>query len=268
MVFGRRGRRKLKIFDPHTETMTTVSLSAIKQSYSGLAILIKPDIRLSAREPEAIQLARGHWFWGVVWRLWPSYMQVILAASIINILALASPLFIMNVYDRVLPNKAISTLWVLAVGMGLAIGFDLIFKLLRSWMIDAAGRRADVLLAGRIYEHVARTGSLNIEHQRSSQVCTNRETPMNFVLQPWQLFLLIIANWSNREQQQRIDYLETQYAVLMKQFGKRRILLTDDQRRRLAVKGKILGRKTLSEIGTLFTPDTILRWHRQLVANK
>ena len=91
---------------------------------------------------------------------------------------------------------------------------------------------------------------------------------MNFVLQPWQLFLLIIANWSNREQQQRIDYLETQCAVLIEQFGKRRILLTDDQRRRLAVKGKVLGRKTLSEIGTLFTPDTILRWHRQLVANK
>ena len=91
---------------------------------------------------------------------------------------------------------------------------------------------------------------------------------MNFVLQPWQLFLLIIAYWSNQQQQQRIDYLETQCAVLIEQFGKRRILLTDDQRRRLAVKGNILGRKQLEQFGTLFTPDTILRWHRQLVANK
>ena len=90
---------------------------------------------------------------------------------------------------------------------------------------------------------------------------------MNLVLQPWRLFLLIIANWSNQQQQPRIDYLETQCAVLIEQLGKRRILLTDDQRR-LAVKGKILGRKQLSEDGTLFTPDTILRWHRQLDASK
>ena len=63
-------------------------------------------------------------------------------------------------------------------------------------------------------------------------------------------------------------YLRTENAVLKEKLGKKRILLTDDQRRTLAVKGKILGRKQLSQIGTLFTPDTILRWHRQLVANK
>ena len=66
---------------------------------------------------------------------------------------------------------------------------------------------------------------------------------MNFILQPWQLFLIILASWSNREQQQRIDYLETQCAVLIEHIGSKRILLTDDQRRRIAVKGKALGRK-------------------------
>jgi len=91
---------------------------------------------------------------------------------------------------------------------------------------------------------------------------------MNFVLQPWQLFLLIIASWSNQLQQEIIEYLRTENSILRDKLVKKRILLTDDQRRRLAVKGKILGRKQLSEIGTLFTPDTILRWHRQLVANK
>jgi len=154
VVLRRLGRRRVEIFDPHTETISKISYASLKQSYAGAAILIRPDVQLTKREPEAIQLARGHWFWGVIWRLWPSYVQVILAASIINVLALASPLFIMNVYDRVLPNKAISTLWVLAIGICLAIGFDLIFKVLRSWMIDAAGRRADVLLAGRIFEHI------------------------------------------------------------------------------------------------------------------
>ena len=204
VVFARRGRRKLRIFDPHTETMATVALATVKKSYTGLAILLKPDIRLSAREPEAIQLARGHWFWGVVWRLWPSYVQVILAASIINILALASPLFIMNVYDRVLPNNAISTLWVLAIGMGIAVTFDFIFKLLRSWMIDTAGRRADVLLAGRIYEHLlsiklqnkpATTGGFashlrEFEHVREFFTSNTLATISDFMF--FGLFLLVI----------------------------------------------------------------------------
>ncbi len=92
--------------------------------------------------------------------------------------------------------------------------------------------------------------------------------PMNFVLQPWQLFFLVLASWINRQQQEVIEYLRTENQVLKEKLGKRRILLNDDQRRRLAVKGKILGRKRLTEMGTLFTPDTILRWHRQLVAKK
>ena len=68
---------------------------------------------------------------------------------------------------------------------------------------------------------------------------------MNSVLQPWQLFVLILASWINRQQQQRIDYLETQFAVLREYVGDKRILLTDDQRRRLAVKGKGLDNKRI-----------------------
>ncbi len=154
VVHSRLGRRGFEIYDPDTQTISKVSLKQLGQVYAGGAILVKPDVRLTGREPDARLLARGHWFWGVVGRLWPSYARVLLAACFINVLALASPLFIMNVYDRVLPNKALSTLWVLAVGMLLAIAFDFIFKLLRTWMIDSAGRRADVLLAGRIYEHL------------------------------------------------------------------------------------------------------------------
>jgi len=91
---------------------------------------------------------------------------------------------------------------------------------------------------------------------------------MNVVLQPWQLLFLIVAGWVNRQQQQVIEYLLTENQVLREKLGKRRILLDDDQRRRLAVKGKILGRKLLAHVGTLVTPDTILRWHRLLVAKK
>ena len=91
---------------------------------------------------------------------------------------------------------------------------------------------------------------------------------MHFMLQPWHLFFLILASWINRKQQEVIEYLRTENQVLHEKLGKKRILLNNDQRRRLAVKGKILGRKRLEEVGTLFTPDTILRWHRLLVAEK
>ena len=91
---------------------------------------------------------------------------------------------------------------------------------------------------------------------------------MQFVLQPWELAFAILASWINREQQESNDYLRTENQVLRECIGKKRILLNDNQRRRLAVKGKMLGRKRLEEVGTLFTPDTILRWHRKLVARK
>lgn len=91
---------------------------------------------------------------------------------------------------------------------------------------------------------------------------------MNFILQPWQLYFLILAGWIHRQQQEAINHLRIENQVLKEKLGKKRILLNDDQRRRLAVSGKVLGRKLLAEVGTVFTPDTILRWHRQLVAHK
>jgi hypothetical protein len=91
---------------------------------------------------------------------------------------------------------------------------------------------------------------------------------MSFIMQPWHLLVLILAGWINRHQQAVIEFQGTQIQVLMKKLGRKRILLNDDQRRSLAVKGKILGRKALREITTIFTPDTILRWHRQLVTSK
>lgn len=91
---------------------------------------------------------------------------------------------------------------------------------------------------------------------------------MKFVLQPWQLLLLILAGWINRNQQEVIEYLRTENGVFREKLGTKRILLNDNQRRRLAIKAKILGKKVLAEIGTIFTPETILRWRRILVAEK
>ena len=91
---------------------------------------------------------------------------------------------------------------------------------------------------------------------------------MKSVLHPRQLLLLILAGWINHQEQDAIEYLRAENRVLREKLGKKRILLNDDQRRRLAVKGKILGRKMLEQMATIVTPDTILRWHRELVAAK
>jgi len=100
----------------------------------------------------------------------------------------------------------------------------------------------------------------------SQRVTTERT--MNFVLQPWQFYVVYLAGWLNREQQEIIDFYRLQVEALLELQGKKRILLTDDQRRLLAVKGKALGRKARRELTTIVTPDTILRWHRKLVAQK
>jgi len=78
--------------------------------------------------------------------------------------------------------------------------------------------------------------------------------------------LLLFSGWINSQQQDVIDYLKAENRVLREQLGGRRLRLTDDQRRRLAMKGKLLGRKGLSDVAGIVTPDTILRWYRKLVA--
>ena len=87
-------------------------------------------------------------------------------------------------------------------------------------------------------------------------------------LVPWQLFAVIVAGWMSRHQQDVIDYLKEENRILREKLGKKRVLLNDEQRRRLAAKGKGLGRRLLSEVCCIVTPDTILRWHRRLIAAK
>jgi putative transposase len=85
---------------------------------------------------------------------------------------------------------------------------------------------------------------------------------------PLRLLLMTLAGWVNRHQQYVIEYLVEENHVLREQLKGRCIRLTDDQRRRLAAKGQRLGRRVLRQVATIVTPDTILRWHRQLIARK
>ena len=88
------------------------------------------------------------------------------------------------------------------------------------------------------------------------------------VLQPFHVLAVILAGWANQHQQQVIEYLLEENRTLKQQLGRRKLRLTDAQRARLAVKGKALGRKVLNEVANIVTPDTIMRWHRRLIALK
>ncbi|MBV8048232.1 MAG: type I secretion system permease/ATPase [Paludibacterium sp.] len=130
-------------------------LVELSPRYCGLCILVKPRYRSERRAALADEQARqAHWFWRAVRDGWPLYRDALCAALLINLCALAVPLVTMNVYDRVVPNLALSTLWVLAIGAGLVLVFDFLLKLARSHLLDLAGKRIDIDLSARIMERV------------------------------------------------------------------------------------------------------------------
>ena len=91
---------------------------------------------------------------------------------------------------------------------------------------------------------------------------------MAVVLHPWQILVAALSGWITRRQDAVVEFLREENGVLKQQLGGKRLRLNDAQRRRLAVRGKAIGRRALTEIASLVTPDTILRWHRQLIAQK
>ena len=147
--------RTADVIDPGRSTAPSArAMSELASAYSGYAFLVKPLTESDARTAAAGDLPRTHWFWSIVRRFGSNYGHVALAALLVNMLALAAPLFTMNVYDRVVPNGAIPSLVALAVGLGLAIVFDFIIRIVRSRIIDLTGKKIDVVLAANIFEHI------------------------------------------------------------------------------------------------------------------
>ncbi len=131
-----------------------VGLADIEERYSGFAIYVRPVFRYDARTPEVRKLRRRHWFWGVIEENRLLYRDILIAAVMINMFALAMPLFIRNVYDRVLPNLAFETLWVTSSAVLLVLCADVAMRLARVYFIDLAAGRADVKLSSSIMEQV------------------------------------------------------------------------------------------------------------------
>ncbi len=131
-----------------------LALAELEQSYSGHLFYVKKDHRFDARSPELLAAAKGHWFWDALKRNRPIYRDVGIASLLINLFAVASPLFVMNVYDRVVPNLAFDTLWVLAFGIFIVFSFDFFLRQLRAHFIDLAGKKTDLELSSSIFSRV------------------------------------------------------------------------------------------------------------------
>lgn len=165
---GRSPDGQLRVSYPGlVEEILSESPDELEARFTGYALLARPQFRMDASVADAVKLARreGHWFWSAMRAQFPVYRDVLLAALFVNLFAVALPLFTMNVYDRVVPNAAFETLWVLAAGMAVVLIGDLLLRILRSYFIDLAGRRVDIELSSRIMEQ---TLAMRMEHKPRS----------------------------------------------------------------------------------------------------
>lgn len=129
----------------------------LKQEYRSALLLVSVESDVvTARRDGSIDPAPAtsrDWFWKPVRRHWSDWIQIMIAALGINVLGLALPIFVMNVYDRVIPNLALVTLWTLAAGVGIALLFDLLLKIIRTTVLERAGRRIDLTIASSLFSH-------------------------------------------------------------------------------------------------------------------
>ena len=114
---------------------------------------------------QAALLDKDHWFWGAFHQNWWTYGQIIIAAIMINIFSLGSSIFIMTVYDRVIPNNAVESLVALCIGMVILISFDFLLKFLRAYFIDSAGQKVDLKVAKGIFDRIMK---LKLASQKGS----------------------------------------------------------------------------------------------------
>ena len=143
------------VYSPGTAEPMWVPAGDLDPVFTGHAVVVEADpTQERAGERPWDKLRRTHWFWSEVWKVRREFWPVLLAALIVNLLALAVPLFTMNVYDRVIPNKAVPTLWVLAIGVFLALGFDYTLRLARSQLVDEIGRGLDAKYSQKLFEKV------------------------------------------------------------------------------------------------------------------
>jgi ATP-binding cassette subfamily C protein LapB len=200
-------RSQVRIAYPELgDAPVTVAITELEANYLGSTIYARPTQRYDARTPEVRVGRHNHWFWGVIAESRPLYQDVLLAALLANLFALGMPLFTMNVYDRVVPNHAFDTLWVLALGLTLMLVSDLVLRTLRGRFVDLASSRADVKLSAFIMERVlgtrmeqrpASAGSFasNLRAFESVRDFIGSATVVAFIDLPFALIFMVVIGW-------------------------------------------------------------------------
>ncbi|MBX9587325.1 MAG: type I secretion system permease/ATPase [Gammaproteobacteria bacterium] len=132
----------------------TISKEELSRIYGGYVILTSPIVKLEERSQGMVDIEQPSWFWKVLYKNKRLYLHVMIAAFLTNLFVLVAPLFVMNVYDRVVPNQAMTTLWVLAIGAMIFFAFDMAARMLRHYLIDMAGRNADKELSATLFKQL------------------------------------------------------------------------------------------------------------------
>ncbi|RQO79574.1 type I secretion system permease/ATPase [Acidovorax sp. FJL06] len=183
-----------------------VSRAALEADYLGTTVYVRPSQRFDARAPQVRAGRHGHWFWSVLKENHGLYRDVLLAALLANLFALGMPIFTMNVYDRVVPNNAVDTLWVLALGLSIMLLGDLVLRTLRGRFVDLASSRADVKLSAHIMETVlgtrmeqrpASAGSFasNLRSFESVRDFISSASVVAFIDLPFGLIFVVVIGW-------------------------------------------------------------------------
>ncbi|MDR2124506.1 MAG: type I secretion system permease/ATPase [Desulfovibrio sp.] len=192
------------LFPENSMEPRSIARNALEDEYLGYAVFAKPEPKLDKRAGSIKLLDDKRWFWGTLFHFLPIYKHVFGASILVNLLAICGPLFFMNVYDRVVPNHAVDTLWMLALGIIIAYVFDFLLRNLRSYFVDVAGRNADIVLASRLMQHLLAmrldvkpdsTGSLanNLREFESLRDFFGSTTLMALVDLPFLVFFIVLV---------------------------------------------------------------------------
>lgn len=160
LIIGKSGKslilmnwsgNKAEIIIPESGGKDFVDLSKLKDQYSGKSILAKPIYQKDDRAGDFAKPKKEHWFKGPLKNCWPSYLEVAIASFVANMLSIAASIFTLQVYDRVVPNSAFDTLFVLSIGVILAIIFDFLIRSLRSYLLDSTGKKLDIRISSELF---------------------------------------------------------------------------------------------------------------------
>ena len=207
LLIEKLDKKHAKIIMPEADAgEEKIGVKQLTELYTGFAIFVKPSFRFDKRSDMSFIPKFKHWFWDTIKMSWPIYSEVLVASLLINIFALTMPLFVMNVYNRVVPNNTLQTLWVLATGIGIIYVFDFIMRGLRGYFIDIAGKKVDVILSAAIFEKVmairmearpASVGSFasNLQEFESFREFITSATITTVVDLPFVILFLVLIWW-------------------------------------------------------------------------